>query len=122
MSSCASSSGATAWIGGGSGWWITCLPGAPARRSSSAGIKGKAGGKAGGKGMDLPRLDPEVIKNMATTAPPTARYPQGQPICRNYHISYCPGWCGRSHNVCPKKLADGTHSFGHHSLQQCTRT
>ena len=83
---------------------------------------GKAGGKTGGKGKDLPRLDPEIINNMAATAPPTARYPAGQPICRNYHISYCPGWCGRAHNICPKKLADGTYCFGNHALRQCTRT
>ena len=69
--------------------------------------------------------DSQLVSPMLTcftTAPPTARYPAGQPICRNYHISYCPGWCGRAHNICPKKLADGTYCFGNHALRQCTRT
>ena len=88
---------------------------------------GKGAGKAPkggkGKGKGLTPVDPTVATSMAKMTPATTNYPQGQPVCYNFHAGNgCYGGCGRSHNVCPKLLADGSYCWGNHSLRTCTKT
>ena len=39
-----------------------------------------------------PQIPANIIAEMATHGPPTARHPGGQETCRNHHLGICPGW------------------------------
>ena len=90
------------------------------------GGRGQGGGRGRGKGSSgkggqaqLSPIPPEVLRTMATHAPPTAKHPNGQEICRNFILGRCAGGCGRAHNICPRLLPSGQFCFKQHRIRQC---
>ena len=100
-----------------------CGPFFPPGKGKGKGKKGKGKGKgkmnAAGGMPPLPPIPGHIIRAMAMTAPSTPKYPQGQAICRNLHVSHCAGWCTWNRSLCPRKLPSGEFRFKQHRLRQC---
>ena len=90
-------------------------------KGGKKGIKGKAkGGKVGkGGNTGLSPIPNAIIQAMADRGPATSKHPQGQVICRNFILGRCPGWCGRAHHICPRRLPDGSFCFKNHRIRTC---
>ena len=88
------------------------------------GGKGKGGKGRGGGGAGNPPITADMWGEYATKGPGTTNHPDGQRICRDFHLGAngCPGWCGADHSHCPRKLTDGNFCFYNHKASRCTRT
>ena len=113
----------TAWQP--SPWWSPNGKGKKGLKGKKG--KGKGKGKGDGKGRyqpypavaNLTPIPQKVLAEMATRTTPSSNYPQGQEICRNFINGTCPGWCGRAHHLCPRKLSNGQFCFGPHRIRTC---